>query len=100
MSGAPVPRALMLVRRIAVLPLLAYRKFISPLKKPTCRFTPTCSKYAFEAIMTRGVIVGSFLTVRRLLRCNPFGPFGYDPVPPRKEKIKNPPHAKEKGNNI
>lgn len=59
-----------------------YRKFLSPLKgHPTCRFVPTCSAYALEAFEKRGFFVGLFLTVRRLLRCNPFHPGGYDPVP-------------------
>ena len=58
-----------------------YRKFISPLKRPCCRFTPTCSAYALEAFTKRGFFVGCILTVWRLLRCNPFGKGGYDPVP-------------------
>lgn len=51
-----------------------------------CRFTPTCSNYAIEAIERFGSIKGSYLTVKRLLRCNPFGKVGYDPVPKKKEK--------------
>ena len=58
-----------------------YRKFISPLKPPTCRFTPTCSAYAIEAFRKRGFFVGMILTVGRILRCNPFCKGGYDPVP-------------------
>lgn len=59
-----------------------YRKFISPLKRrPTCRFSPTCSAYALEAFEKRGFFVGFFLTVTRILRCNPFCPGGWDPVP-------------------
>ncbi len=58
-----------------------YKRWISPLKPPSCRFTPTCSAYALEAFQTRGVIVGFILTVYRILRCNPFGRGGYDPVP-------------------
>ena len=59
-----------------------YRKFLSPLKSnPTCRFTPTCSAYAIEAYTKRGFIVGTILTVWRILRCNPFCEGGYDPVP-------------------
>ena len=62
-----------------------YQKFISPLKgRPTCRFTPTCSSYAIEALKKRGVIVGLALTVWRILRCNPFSRGGYDPVPEKK----------------
>ncbi|MBE6650866.1 MAG: membrane protein insertion efficiency factor YidD [Ruminococcaceae bacterium] len=58
-----------------------YRKFISPLFPPTCRFTPTCSEYAIEAFKKHGAIKGLFLTVWRILRCNPFCKGGYDPVP-------------------
>lgn len=58
-----------------------YRKCISPLKPPCCRFTPTCSAYALEAFQKRGFFVGTALTVWRLLRCNPFSKGGYDPVP-------------------
>ena len=64
-----------------------YRKYISPLKPPCCRFTPTCSAYAIEAFKKRGFFVGFGLTVWRILRCNPFSKGGYDPVPePKKRK--------------
>ena len=62
-----------------------YRKYISPLKPPCCRFTPTCSAYAIEAFRKRGFFVGFALTVWRILRCNPFSKGGYDPVPERGE---------------
>ena len=65
-----------------------YRKFISPLKRPCCRFTPTCSAYAIEAYSKRGFIIGTILTVWRILRCNPFCKGGYDPVP--EKGLKNP----------
>ena len=58
-----------------------YRRFISPLKPPCCRFTPTCSAYAVEALEKRGCLVGTLLFVGRILRCNPFFKGGYDPVP-------------------
>jgi len=58
-----------------------YRIFISPLKPPCCRFSPTCSAYAVEAFMKRGFFAGLILTVWRVLRCNPFCRPGYDPVP-------------------
>jgi putative membrane protein insertion efficiency factor len=58
-----------------------YRKFISPLLPNACRFTPTCSEYAIEAIDKFGAIRGSILAVWRILRCNPFCRGGYDPVP-------------------
>ena len=60
-----------------------YRKYISPLKPPCCRFTPTCSAYAIEAFQKRGFFAGLILTTWRILRCNPFGRGGYDPVPER-----------------
>ncbi|MBO4355908.1 MAG: membrane protein insertion efficiency factor YidD [Clostridia bacterium] len=70
------------------LPIRFYRRFISPLKPPTCRFEPTCSKYALEALAEWGVICGLCLTVWRVLRCNPFCKGGYDPVPENKLKTK------------
>lgn len=60
-----------------------YRKLISPLKKPCCRFYPTCSQYAIEALQIHGAVKGSYLAIRRILRCNPFCPGGADPVPPK-----------------
>jgi uncharacterized protein len=58
-----------------------YQRAISPLLPPACRFVPTCSVYAFEAIERHGVRLGSWLAVRRLARCHPFCAGGYDPVP-------------------
>lgn len=70
-----------LARRAFLLPVWFYRACISPMKPPTCRFTPTCSEYAVEAVMRHGILRGSWLVVRRLLRCHPWGGSGYDPVP-------------------
>ncbi|MCX4308850.1 MAG: membrane protein insertion efficiency factor YidD [Desulfovibrio sp.] len=75
-----------LIRRLFILPICFYKRFISPLLPPACRFYPTCSAYAAEAIMTHGILTGSWLALRRLLRCHPFGGSGYDPVPPRKSQ--------------
>ena len=61
-------------------------KVLSPLKKPCCRFIPTCSEYAFEAVKRFGTIKGGFLALKRILRCNPFCKSGYDPVPVDEEK--------------
>ena len=62
-----------------------YRKFISPMTPPACRFNPTCSQYGLEAIETHGAMKGGYLTVKRILKCHPFHPGGFDPVPPKKE---------------
>jgi uncharacterized protein len=64
-----------------------YRAFISPLFPPNCRFQPTCSEYAMEAIARFGSLQGSWLAARRITRCHPFNPGGYDPVPAKPNKI-------------
>ncbi len=58
-----------------------YQRVISPVLPPTCRFTPSCSEYAYEAVAKYGVLRGGWLGLNRVLRCNPFNPGGYDPVP-------------------
>ncbi|MGN0467659.1 MAG: membrane protein insertion efficiency factor YidD, partial [Acutalibacteraceae bacterium] len=63
-----------------------YRKHISPHLPPMCKYYPTCSVYAIEAIETHGAFKGFFLALWRLLRCNPLSLGGYDPVPPKKDK--------------
>ncbi len=74
------------MKKICIFILRIYQKYISPLKKPCCRFVPSCSSYAIEAFEKRGFFVGFFLTVWRVLRCNPFCKGGYDPVPEKKKK--------------
>ncbi|MBQ2889476.1 MAG: membrane protein insertion efficiency factor YidD [Clostridia bacterium] len=69
------------MKKIIISIVKLYRKYISPLKKPCCRFTPTCSQYAIEAFEKYGVLKGLYLSVKRILRCNPFCKGGYDPVP-------------------
>ena len=66
---------------LLVLPIRFYQKAISPLLGPSCRFTPTCSQYAVEALKKHGPFKGLYLAVWRILRCNPWGGSGYDPVP-------------------
>lgn len=75
-----------MLKKLFILPIRFYQKYISPAKPPCCRFTPTCSQYAIEAILEWGVIVGLCLAVFRILRCNPFGKGGYDPVPVNKRR--------------
>ncbi|MBR2153747.1 MAG: membrane protein insertion efficiency factor YidD [Bacteroidaceae bacterium] len=62
-------------------PIYFYRHCISPLTPPTCRFTPTCSAYAIQAIRRHGPVLGLYLSIKRILRCHPWGGSGYDPVP-------------------
>ena len=72
------------VARVLLVPVNFYRRWISPVLPPSCRFEPSCSAYAVEALTTHGALRGSWLTIRRLLRCGPWHPGGYDPVPPRR----------------
>jgi putative membrane protein insertion efficiency factor len=71
--------------KILALPFIGlirvYQKLISPLIGPQCRFTPTCSQYGVEALKKHGLFKGSWLTIRRILRCHPWGGHGHDPVP-------------------
>ena len=66
---------------LMLLPIRIYQRCISPLTPPVCRFTPTCSQYAVEAIRRHGPFKGGWLTLKRLARCHPWGGSGYDPVP-------------------
>lgn len=78
-------KALRALSRAAVwllcLPITAYQRFISPLTPPSCRFVPTCSEYAKQALIKHGPLKGLALALWRILRCNPWGGSGYDPVP-------------------
>ncbi len=60
----------------------SYQVLLSPLFPPSCRFTPTCSSYALEAVEVHGALKGTWIATRRILRCHPFGSLGYDPVEP------------------
>jgi uncharacterized protein len=61
-----------------------YQNYLSPLLGPSCRFHPTCSEYALQAIESFGVIKGGFLAIKRILKCNPWGGNGFDPIPKEK----------------
>jgi len=69
---------------LMILPIKFYQYSISPLLPKTCRHYPSCSVYAIEALKVHGIFRGSVLAVWRILRCNPWGTHGYDPVPPKK----------------
>jgi len=75
------------VKSLLILLIRGYRLIISPLFPPVCRFHPTCSQYAIEAIARFGTWRGSWLAIRRISRCHPLNPGGYDPVPLREEGI-------------
>ncbi|WP_153721741.1 MULTISPECIES: membrane protein insertion efficiency factor YidD [Sporosarcina] len=77
-----------MLKKIFVSIIRFYQRFISPLTPPSCRFYPTCSHYGVEAIETHGAIKGSWLAVKRILKCHPFHEGGFDPVPPKKMQEK------------
>ncbi len=81
-----VPRPAGVVGRVLVWPIVAYRRWISPALPARCRFYPSCSAYALEAVAVHGVLRGTGLAIWRLLRCQPFHPGGYDPVPPARRR--------------
>lgn len=74
------------ISRLLIWLIKFYQKHISPHKIPCCRFTPSCSAYAVEAITVHGAFKGILLSIRRILRCNPLCKGGYDPVPPKSKK--------------
>ena len=73
------------MKKVIIFPFLAiikfYQNFISPLLPSTCRYTPTCSEYAKQSLVKHGLIKGSFTSIKRIIKCNPWGGNGYDPVP-------------------
>ncbi|MCD6449056.1 MAG: membrane protein insertion efficiency factor YidD [Thermotogaceae bacterium] len=69
------------MKRILIHLIRFYQKFISPLFPPTCRFEPTCSNYSIQALEKHGLLKGLYLSLRRIIRCNPLNEGGYDPVP-------------------
>jgi hypothetical protein len=70
-----------ILRRLVIVPIRLYQLTISPLLPPSCRYHPSCSAYAIEAVERHGIVTGGWLTLRRLLRCHPWGGSGDDPVP-------------------
>jgi len=70
-----------MINSILIRLIKIYQYVISPLLAPTCRFTPSCSHYASEVIVKHGVLRGTWLSIKRVLRCNPWHPGGYDPAP-------------------
>ena len=73
------------MKKVIIFPFLSiikfYQNFISPLLPSTCRYTPTCSEYAKQSLVKHGLIKGSFISIKRIIKCNPWGGNGYDPVP-------------------
>lgn len=79
------------LRKLFIVPIRLYQWVISPVLPPACRFYPSCSAYAVEAIMRHGIFKGGFYAARRIMRCHPFNDGGYDPVPPLpSHKIQEP----------
>jgi uncharacterized protein len=70
-----------LIKAVLLAILKSYKRYISPWLPPACRFEPTCSVYMYQAIQKKGILKGSILGIKRLLRCNPFCAGGFDPVP-------------------
>ncbi|HEX2250574.1 MAG TPA: membrane protein insertion efficiency factor YidD [Gemmatimonadales bacterium] len=78
---SPTSFVLLLPRRVLASAIRGYQLVVSPVLPPSCRFTPSCSQYALEAITRHGALRGTWLAARRLARCHPFHPGGFDPVP-------------------
>lgn len=74
------------MKKIILQMIRFYQRYISPMSPPSCRFYPTCSQYAIEAVEEHGAFKGSYLAVRRILKCHPLHKGGFDPVPPKKKK--------------
>jgi uncharacterized protein len=93
-AGQGAPHAATWPARVLMLPITGYRRFVSPLLGPRCRFYPSCSEYALGALAEHGAACGLWLAVARLARCHPFNAGGYDPVPERRRR---PESAAESG---
>ena len=77
-----------MIKKLLILPIKFYQIFISPLCRGCCRYRPTCSQYMIEAIRIHGAFKGVWLGIKRILRCNPWGGAGFDPVPEKETKHK------------
>ncbi|MDX3906154.1 MAG: membrane protein insertion efficiency factor YidD [Pigmentiphaga sp.] len=86
----PLPAGSTLTRRLLIWPIRFYRYFLSPWIGQSCRFTPTCSAYAIEAIERHGPAMGTYLGFRRICRCHPYAEGGLDPVPPARRHNQAP----------
>ncbi len=75
-----------MIKKLMILLVRGYQRFLSPMLPNVCRYRPTCSEYFIEALQIHGVIKGSWLGIKRILRCHPWGGSGYDPVPPKQQK--------------
>ncbi len=74
------------MKKVLIFLVRFYQQALSPYKKPCCKYVPTCSNYAIQAIERFGAVKGSFLAIYRILRCNPFSRGGFDPVPEKKDR--------------
>lgn len=79
---------MLILRKIFILPIRIYQYVISPFFPASCRHIPTCSNYSIEAIQKHGIIKGSWLGIKRISKCHPWGTSGYDPVPEKIKKLK------------
>ena len=68
------------IKKLFILPIILYQRLLSPMLPSSCRFTPTCSEYTKQAIIKHGIIKGTFLGIKRISKCHPWGKSGYDPV--------------------
>jgi len=81
MGSRCLPKAWFLAKNFVLSLLRLYKRYISPLLPPACRFEPTCSVYMYQAIQKKGIFLGVYLGIKRLLKCHPFNSGGFDPVP-------------------
>jgi putative membrane protein insertion efficiency factor len=86
-------------RKVALILIRFYQRGISPMLGSNCRFIPTCSQYTYEAIQIHGFLKGTFLGIKRILKCHPFHPMMYDPVPEKKVSLKNKKNQEDKNGN-